>query len=122
MATNPQQMQAQADMMARMQQGAAQPYMPSSTPGGSAGRGTSNMAMKKGGKVKKMAEGGKTNPKEIFYDNSEPGSSGGYQGTHNIPTGGGEKRGGLMKTKKMAKGGSASSRADGCAVRGKTKA
>ena len=59
MATNPQQMQAQADMMARMQQGAAQPYMPSSTPGGGAGRGTSNiMAMKKGGKVKKMSSGG----------------------------------------------------------------
>jgi len=57
MATSSQQMQAQADM-ARMQQGAAQPYMPSSTPGGSAGRGTSNMAMKKGGKVKKMAKGG----------------------------------------------------------------
>jgi hypothetical protein len=60
MATNPQQMQAQAEM-ARMQQGAAQPYMSSPTPsggGGGAGRGTSNMAMKKGGKVKKMAKGG----------------------------------------------------------------
>ena len=58
MATNPQQMQAQADM-ARMQQGAAQPYMPSPTSsGGGAGRGFSNMAMKKGGKVKKMAKGG----------------------------------------------------------------
>ena len=58
MATNPQQMQAQADM-ARMQQGAAQPYMPSPTSsGGGAGRGTSNMAMKKGGKVKKMSSGG----------------------------------------------------------------
>jgi len=58
MATNPQQMQAQADM-ARMQQGAAQPYMPPPTSsGGGAGRGTSNMAMKKGGKVKKMAKGG----------------------------------------------------------------
>jgi len=57
MATNPQQMQAQADM-ARAQQGAAQPYMPSPTPGGGAGRGTSNMAMKKGGKVKKMSSGG----------------------------------------------------------------
>ena len=65
------------------------------------------------------------NPKEIFYDNSEPGSSGGYQGTHNIPTGGGgEKRGGLMKAKKMAKGGSvgsASKRADGIAIKGKTR-
>ena len=57
MATNPQQMQAQADM-ARAQQGAAQPYMPPPTPGGGAGRGTSNMAMKKGGKVKKMSSGG----------------------------------------------------------------
>ena len=74
MATNPQQMQAQADTarlqqasaqqaqaasdMARSQQGPAQPYMPSSAPGGSAGRGASNMAMKKGGKVKKMSSGG----------------------------------------------------------------
>ena len=58
MATNPQQMQAQADM-ARAQQGPAQPYMPTATSGGGAGRGTSNMAaMKKGGKVKKMAKGG----------------------------------------------------------------
>ena len=58
MATKSQQMQAQADM-ARMQQGAAQPYMPSPTSsGGGAGRGTSNMAMKKGGKVKKMSSGG----------------------------------------------------------------
>ena len=58
MATNPQQMQAQADM-ARAQQGPAQPYMPTATSGGGAGRGASNMAaMKKGGKVKKMAKGG----------------------------------------------------------------
>ena len=58
MATNPQQMQAQAEM-ARAQQGPAQPYMPTATSGGGAGRGTSNMAaMKKGGKVKKMAKGG----------------------------------------------------------------
>ena len=57
MATNPQQMQSQAEM-ARAQQGPAQPYMPSSTPGGGAGRGFSNMAMKKGGKVKKMSSGG----------------------------------------------------------------
>ena len=33
-----------------------------------------------------------------------------------------KKKGGMVKTKKMAKGGTASSRADGCAVRGKTKA
>jgi hypothetical protein len=33
----------------------------------------------------------------------------------------GGKNGGSVKVKKMAKGGSASSRADGCAVRGKTK-
>jgi len=32
------------------------------------------------------------------------------------------KKGGVIKAKKMAKGGTASSRADGCAVRGKTKA
>ena len=33
-----------------------------------------------------------------------------------------KKKGGMVKTKKMAKGGTASSRADGCAVRGKTRA
>ena len=33
-----------------------------------------------------------------------------------------KKKGGVIKVKKMAKGGTASSRADGCAVRGKTKA
>ena len=32
------------------------------------------------------------------------------------------KKGGKVKVKKMAKGGTASSRADGCAVRGKTRA
>ena len=32
-----------------------------------------------------------------------------------------KRNGGSVKVKKMAKGGSASSRADGCAVRGKTK-
>jgi hypothetical protein len=31
------------------------------------------------------------------------------------------KKGGVVKTKKMASGGTASSRADGCAVKGKTK-
>ena len=58
MATNPQQMQAQADM-ARAQQGPAKSYMPSPAPkGGGATRGASIAAMKKGGKVKKMAVGG----------------------------------------------------------------
>ncbi len=33
----------------------------------------------------------------------------------------GQKNGGSVKAKKMAKGGSASSRADGCAMKGKTK-
>jgi hypothetical protein len=33
----------------------------------------------------------------------------------------GQKNGGSVKAKKMAKGGSASSRADGCAVKGKTR-
>jgi hypothetical protein len=33
-----------------------------------------------------------------------------------------KKKGGMVKTKKYSKGGTASSRADGCAVRGKTKA
>ena len=33
-----------------------------------------------------------------------------------------KKKGGVIKVKKMAKGGTASSRADGCAVRGKTRA
>lgn len=37
----------------------------------------------------------------------------------NLP--GGAKRGGVMKSKKMASGGSASSRADGIAQRGKTR-
>jgi len=36
-------------------------------------------------------------------------------------SGDGMKRGGKAKAKKMAKGGSASSRADGCATKGKTK-
>ena len=75
MATTPQQMQAEADM-ARAQQNAAQqaqamadmarqtppnPYMPpTATPGGGVtSRGAPIMAMKKGGKVKKMASGGK---------------------------------------------------------------
>ena len=34
----------------------------------------------------------------------------------------GMKKGGKVKVKKMAKGGTASSRADGCCVRGKTRA
>jgi hypothetical protein len=34
---------------------------------------------------------------------------------------GGGKRGGVMKSKKMASGGSASSRADGIATKGKTR-
>ena len=33
-----------------------------------------------------------------------------------------KKKGGVIKVKKMSKGGTASSRADGCAVRGKTRA
>jgi hypothetical protein len=33
-----------------------------------------------------------------------------------------KKKGGAIKAKKMAKGGTASSRADGCCVRGKTRA
>ena len=33
-----------------------------------------------------------------------------------------KKKGGMVKTKKYSKGGTASSRADGCAVRGKTRA
>ena len=33
----------------------------------------------------------------------------------------GQKNGGSVKAKKMAKGGTASSRADGCAMKGKTK-
>ena len=40
---------------------------------------------------------------------------------HNRDLPGGEKRGGLMKAKKMASGGSASSRADGIAIKGKTR-
>ena len=65
---------------------------------------TSMMGMKKGG----MAMGGMT-----FNDDREPGSSGGMKGDR-VPSGQGEKRGGLMKTKKMAKGG-------GVESKGKTK-
>lgn len=41
------------------------------------------------------------------------------RGNRDMPGGG--KRGGLMKAKKMANGGSASSRADGIATKGKTR-
>jgi len=85
--------------------------------GGMAGGG---MPMKNGkpafiGDGKGMKKGGMT-----FNDDREPGSSGGTQGDR-VPSGQGEKRGGLMKTKKMANGGSASRRADGVATKGKTK-
>ena len=63
--------------------------------------------------------------KMVFNDDREPGSSGGMGGDR-VPSGQGEKRGGLMKAKKMnmggmAGGGSASKRADGIAVKGKTR-
>ena len=71
------------------------------------------------------------NEKMIFNDNREPGSSGGGEGTQvgapglpgydNSSGGGGDKKGGIIKAKKMAKGGSASSRADGIATKGKTR-
>ena len=62
--------------------------------------------------------------KMVFNDDREPGSSGGSQGTQVGAPGGDDvlgayKRGG--KVKKMAKGGSASSRADGIAIKGKTR-
>ena len=44
-----------------------------------------------------------------------------HQGGVHADAGYGSKRGGLMKAKKMASGGSASSRADGIASRGKTR-
>jgi hypothetical protein len=70
--------------------------------------------------------------KMVFNDDREPGSSGGDRGTDDpAPNflnyensnfrGGGDKNGGLMKSKKMASGGSASSRADGIAIKGKTR-
>ena len=69
--------------------------------------------------------------KMVFNDDREPGSSGGGQGTQDAAPGfpgydnssgaGGDKNGGLMKSKKMASGGSASSRADGIAIKGKTR-
>ena len=69
--------------------------------------------------------------KMVFNDDREPGSSGGGEGTQvgapglpgydNSSGGGGDKRGGIIKAKKMASGGSASSRADGIAVKGKTR-
>ena len=42
-----------------------------------------------------------------------------YQNRKNMP--GDNKRGGIIKAKKMANGGSASSRADGIATKGKTR-
>ena len=69
--------------------------------------------------------------KMIFNDDREPGSSGGGEGTQvaapglpgydNSSGSGGDKKGGIIKVKKMAKGGSASSRADGIAIKGKTR-
>ena len=72
--------------------------------------------------------------KMVFNDNREPGSSGGGEGTQvgapglpgydNSSGGGGDKKGGIIKAKKMAKGGSvgsASKRADGIAIKGKTR-
>ena len=41
------------------------------------------------------------------------------RGNRDMP--GSAKRGGVMKSKKMASGGSASSRADGIAIKGKTR-
>jgi hypothetical protein len=62
--------------------------------------------------------------KMVFNDDREPGSSGGSRGTEAGAPGGDDtlgayKRGG--KVKKMANGGSASSRADGIAIKGKTR-
>ena len=53
------------------------------------------------GDGKGMAKGGK-----IFNDDREPGSSGGTKGDR-VPSGQGEKNGGLMKAKKMNMGGMA---------------
>ena len=70
--------------------------------------------------------------KMVFNDDREPGSSGGDRGTDEAAPGfvdypnssfrgGGDKKGGIIKVKKMSNGGSASSRADGIAVKGKTR-
>jgi len=40
---------------------------------------------------------------------------------YELAIGSGQKKGGAVKAKKMANGGSASKRADGCAVKGKTR-
>jgi hypothetical protein len=142
------------------------------TIGGALGKpgGQGGVKMKKGGKVKKFAEGG-ISQEQIFpqrppqipspfmrQPSSGGGSSGAYGGLDTVnqgsrqvgqslntigsalgkPSGGqglvglgstlgarlGMKKGGAVKTKKMASGGSVSSaskRADGCAVKGKTK-
>ena len=52
----------------------------------------------------------------------EPGLLGEYSGLSKNLSELKKKKGGAIKVKKMASGGSASSRADGCAVRGKTRA
>ena len=73
--------------------------------------------MKKGGKVKKYADGGMTQqPTYPFYGNQPQagGQNGGMNQTFNMQTQPAFKKGGKVS--------SASSRADGCAIRGKTRA
>ena len=85
--------------------------------------------MKKGGKVKKYADGGMTQqPTYPFYGNQPQtsGSNGGTNQTFNIQpqaSAGSPEQQPMQQTfKKGGKVSSASSRADGCAIRGKTRA
>jgi len=102
------------------------------------GKGT-KITLAKGGKIMKETMGPKTMSKDVEAGSNKltkfgqsavqkrgmtKGKNLGDSGPIEKPQGGGMKAGGMCgggKTKKMAKGGSASSRADGIASKGKTK-
>ena len=70
-------------------------------------------------KKEKMDEGEKTRvegTENLYTDDMSPYMD---RSPNNMPGGG--KNGGRVKAKKMASGGSASSRADGIAIKGKTR-
>jgi hypothetical protein len=83
---------------------------------------------KKGGKVKKYADGGMTQqPTYPFYGNTPQagGQNGGMNQTFNMQPQATADNGQMQQPKMFKKGGkvsSASKRADGCCVRGKTRA
>ena len=83
---------------------------------------------KSGGKVKKYADGGMTQqPTYPFYGNTPQagGQNGGMNQTFNMQPQATADNGQMQQPKMFKKGGkvsSASSRADGCAIRGKTRA